>query len=342
MFARSKLLHTLKSRTFSLLLLVAATIATPTSANSSPQVLGGHACEAHYDAAQLTIATEVDGNGDARKLQTKLDNAWRAFWKEKQPAVANGSLDTLGQLLESGATKGVSAESKALVDEAVAAFRQCINGQVPEGTATLAITVFNYDETAPDGKGEPAGPGVYLFVDGKHLGSTDSAGQATLTVPAGTVAVQAIVPSTAIAEATVAAPARATVPLQMVLDDSKEVTSPVQLSVSGMSGNVLPSTFDSFTITLIDNGTPRAAVAVAEVAIEDDLGNTLERLTDDFQVDALGRLQPLDITVVAKAVAKYPGRSLVLRVMAEDALGFTLLGAQPLYWVAPPQTRRMG
>lgn len=345
MFARNTLLQTLRNKSFLLLLFIAATIATLAAANSSPQAPPGHTCEAQYDAAQVIIATEVDTDGDQRKLQTKLDNAWRAFWKEKQPTVANGSLDTLGQLLESEATRGVSAESKTLVAEAVAAFRQCINGQVPVGTATLAVTAFNYDETAPDGKGEPAGPGVYLFVDGKHLGSTNDAGQATLTVPAGTVALQAIVPSTAIAEATVEAAEGTTVPLQLVLDDSKEVTSPVQLSVSGMNGNVLSSTFDSFTITLIDNGAPRAAVAVAEVAIEDDLGNTLERLTDEFQVDALGRLQPLDITVVANAVAKYPGRSLVLRVMAEDALGFTLLGTQPLYWgqhtlnvtlVAPP------
>lgn len=331
MYARNSLLQMLRSRALVQLFSIVAMVAVLTTANSSPQAPDGHTCESQYDAANLIIATEVDGNGDQRKLQTKLDNAWRAFWKEKQSAVANDSLDTLDHLLASNATKGVSAQSKALVAEAVAEFRQCINGQLPVGTATLAISVFNYDETTPDGKGEPAGAGVYLFVDGKHLASTNDNGQATLTVPAGTVVVQAIVPSTAIAEATVEAPEGAAVPLQLVLDDSKEVASPVQLSVSGMTGNVLPVTFDSFTITLLDNGAPRAAVTVAEVAIEDDLGNTLERLTDNFQVDALGRLQPVDLTVVANAVRRYPGRSLVLRVMAEDALGFTLLGTQSLY-----------
>lgn len=330
MFTRRSSLQSLRKGAL-LLLSMFLMAATLTTANSSPPTSHGHTCEAQYDAANLVIATEVDGRGDERKLQTKLDNAWRAFWKEKKLSIANDSLDTLDELLASNATKGVSAESKALIAETVEDFRQCINGQSPVGTAILAISVFNYDETIPDGMGDPAGEDVYLFVDGKHLANTDANGQALLTVPAGTVVVQAIVPSTAIAVATVEAAKGATVPLHLILDDSKEVTSPIQLLISGMTGNVLPSTFDSFTITLLDNGAPRAAAAVAEVALEDDLGNTLVRLTDDFQVDSHGRLEPVNLAVIANAVAKYPGRELVLRVAAEDALGFTLLGVQSLY-----------
>jgi len=331
MFTRRSSLQSLRNGALIILLPMAVLAAALTTANSSPHASDGHTCEPQYDTANLVISTEVDGRGDQRKLQTKLNNAWRAFWKEKELTVANDSLDKLDELLASNATKGVSAESKTLIAETVEEFRQCINGQASVGTAIVAVSVFLYDETTPDGKGEPAGEGVYLFVDGKHLANTDADGQALLTVPAGTVAVQAIVPSTAIAGTTVEAPKGATVPLQLILDDSKEVVSPIQLSVSGMSGDVLPSTFDSFIITLLDNGAPRAAAAVAEVALEDDLGNTLVRLTDDFQVDVLGRLTPVDLAVIADAVTKYPGRELVLRVAAEDALGFTLLGVQPLY-----------
>ncbi|GAB3380740.1 RHS repeat domain-containing protein [Lysobacter fragariae] len=330
MFSRKSLLHRLRSKAALLLLSVAALATVASTANSS-QAPAGHSCEAQYDAASLIIATEIASNGDQHKLQTKLDNAWRAFWKDKLPAIANGNLDTLGQLLAGNPTKGVGAQSKTLVAEAVTDFRRCINGEVPVGTSTLAISVFRFDETTPDGKGAPAGEGVYVFVDGKHLALTDANGKATVTVPAGLVAVQAIVPSTSIAEASVQAAAGATVPLELVLDDSKEVTSPVQLSVSSVSENVLPAGFTSFTVTLLDGGAPRAAVSVAEVTLEDDIGNTLERLTDDFQVDALGRLEPVTLATVADAVARYPGRTLVLRVMAEDALGFTLLGTMPLY-----------
>lgn len=331
MFSRKPLLHRLRSKAALLLLLVAALAAVASTASSSQQAPDGHSCEAQYDAASLIIATEIANNGDQQKLQTKLDNAWRAFWKDRQPAIANGSLDTLGQLLAGNPTKGVGAQSKALVAEAVDDFRRCIKGEVPVGTATLAISVFRYDETTPDGKGAPAGEGVYVFVDGKHLASTDANGKATVTVPAGLVAVQAIVPSTSIAEASVQAAAGATVPLELVLDDSKEVTSSVQLSVSSVSENVLPAVFDSFTITLLDGGAPRAAVSVSEVTLEDDIGNTRVNLTDQFEIDAMGRLQPIDVSVVAAAMARYPGRSMVLRVMAEDALGFTLSGTMPLY-----------
>ncbi|MBA3487760.1 MAG: hypothetical protein H0T88_11345 [Lysobacter sp.] len=285
----------------------------------------------YYDTASVVIATEVDGRGDQRKLQTKLDNAWRAFWQELQLVVANGNLDALDQLLSSNATMGVSEESRSLIAAVASDFRQCINGKVPIATATVAVRVFLYDETTEDGKGGAAGKGVYLFVDGQHLGSTDSSGQAILTVPAGTVGVQAVIPSTAIAETTVEVAKGGTATLELILDDSKEVISPVQLSLSSMTGEVLPSILDSFTITLLDNDAPRAAVAVAEVAIEDDLGYTLQRLTDSFRVDALGRLEPIDLAVVASAVTRFPNKALVLRAMAEDAAGFTLLGTKPLY-----------
>lgn len=323
------LASSLRSKAAALMLCIGGLAAAVSAAGTSAPAR--HSCETQYDAAHVAISTEIDGNGDRQKLRTKLDNAWRAFWKDKKLDIANAQLDTLSQLLESNATKGVSAESKAVVAEFVGEFRQCINGQVPVGTATLAVSVFTYDETVPGGKGASAGAGVYLFVDGKHLASTDADGKALVTVPAGTVSVQAIVPSTALAEATVQANAGTTVPLELILDDSKEVTSPVQLTVSSLSESVLPANFDNFTITLLDGGIPRAAAAVAEVAVEDDLGNTLVRLTDEFEVNAEGRLQPISMANVSNAIRAYAGRSLVLRVMAEDALGFTLVGTVPFY-----------
>jgi hypothetical protein len=304
-----------------------------------------HSCELQYDSASMAIATGAENVGDREKLRTKLDNAWRAFWKDKKLDIANGSLDALMHLLGDNTTKGISPENKALIAETVDEFRRCINGLPPGGTANIVVSVFDFDETVEGGKGAPAGAGVYLFVDGKHLAFTDAEGKATLTVPAGTVTLQAIRPSTAIAEDTVLVNAGATVAVEMILDDGKEVTSPVQLAVSGLQEQVLPSTFQSFTITLLENGTPRPVAALVDVVIEDDIGNTLVRITDQFTVDAAGVLQPVSLASIANAIRPYAGRSLVLRVMAEDALGFTLVGTTPLYYgqhdlnvtlVAPP------
>ncbi len=268
-----------RSRILAFLLCIGALATAAATAGSSGTNPTRHSCELQYDVASVAIATEISGNGDRQKLRTKLDNAWRAFWKDKKLDIANGHLDTLRHLLDSNASNGVSAESKQVVGDLVGEFRQCINGQVPVGTATIAVSVFAFDETTVDGKGASAGAGVYLFVDGQHLASTDNDGKAVVTVPAGLVNVQAIVPSSALAETTVQANAGTTVPLELILDDSKEVTSPVQLSVSSLNDSVLPSDFDSFVITLLDGGVPRPVVYVAHVDVEDDIGNTLVRLT---------------------------------------------------------------
>ncbi len=319
------------SRILGLLLCIGALATAAATASSSGTHPAGHSCEMQYDVASVAIATGIAGNGDRQTLRTNLDNAWRAFWKDRKLDIANGQLDTLRHLLESNATHGVSAESKQVVRELVGEFLQCINGQTPVGTATLTVSVFAFDETTSDGKGAAAGAGVYLFVDGQHLASTDDDGKAVVTVPAGSVNVQAIVPSSALAEATVQANAGTTVSLELILDDSKEVTSPVQLSVSSLSDSVLPDDFGSFTITLLEGVTPRPAVTVAEVAVEDDIGNTLVHLTDEFEVDAQGRLRPIALSTVADAVRAHAGRSLVLLVSGVDALGFTLVGTVPFH-----------
>ncbi|MHB8911079.1 MAG: hypothetical protein ACYC42_00145 [Lysobacter sp.] len=69
----------------------------------------GHSCETQYDVARVAISTGIDGNGDRQTLRTKLANAWRAFWNDKQRDIASGQLNTPGQLLDSNATKDVSA-----------------------------------------------------------------------------------------------------------------------------------------------------------------------------------------------------------------------------------------
>jgi hypothetical protein len=291
-----------------------------------------HSCEAEYDAAGLAIATGATNRGDREKLRTKLDHAWRAFWREKRLDIANQSLDTLSQLLGGAPTAGISPENRTLIAEQVAAFRSCINGQPPAGTATVSVAVFDYDETVAGGKGAPAGSGVYLFVDGRNIASTDDNGRAVLTVPAGTVALQAIRPSTSIAQTQLQAAAGSAQSIELILDDSKEVVSPVQLQVGGLQGSVLPADAQQFGIVLLDNGSPRPATHLTRVVVEDDIGNTLREMTDLFVLDAAGAIQPTSVAAVISAFQSYPGRQLVLRVMAVDALGFTLEGSLPIYF----------
>lgn len=291
-----------------------------------------HACKVAYQSASEVIRSEVNRRETEYLLQGRLDRAWRAFWDRGHLAVANPHLNTLDELLAGQAAYGIAPEGKARILQTTAEFRQCIHSGSPITLATLAVSVFNPDYDRPDGKGSAADDSVHLLMDGMFLAKTNTSGQAMLSVPAGSVAIEAIVPSSAITWATVQAHEGTTVPVQMILDDGKEVSTQVQLAVSGMAGDVLPFTFDDFTITLIDKGVVRAATEVRTVSIERVPGRNWTKLTDDFQVDAQGRLVPKSLDGLAKVMAKYPGQPMFLTVRAVDALGFSLYGTLPLYW----------
>lgn len=99
---------------------------------------------------------------------------------------------------------------------------------------------------------------------------------------------------------------------------------PATAVVDAMQDGLLPHDFTTFGIQLFNGGTHRPLEYVSEVAIEDDIGNTLLPLTDAFRVDALGNLQPDNVAAIGVALAGYRGRELVLKAEGEDALGFTL------------------
>ena len=301
------------------------------AASTNPTIPRDVGCKAEFDAVGIAILTEIEGHGARQGLTIHLNAAWNLFWNAKNPIEARERLDELKKLLGTNGVVGISPESKQIVSELVDELRRCIvGGRTPE-EAFIAVEVYYFDETTPDGKGERAGRGVYLFVDGTYIKSTDDDGRARLMVPTGLVAVQAIVPSSAIANASVEAVAGTTIPIQLILDDGKEVVSPAEISISSVKNSILPADADDFTITLLEGGVPRPVVYVGEVALEDDIGNTLAHLTDEFRVDAEGRLYPVTMDVIRKAIAPHAGRSLRLIVNGVDALGFTLGGYHPLY-----------
>lgn len=315
------------------LVLVGAILTFPfqRDAHANPGQAQESGCKAEFDAAKIAVSSEIKGHGAQQGLTAHLNAAWSIFWKSKQPSRAIEALDKLDLVIGSNGVRGNSAESKQIVHEFIDELRQCVaRGGAPKRTL-LDVEVFRFNETRPDGRGDRAGDEVYLFVDGTYLKSTDANGRARLEVPAGLVAVQAIVPSSAIATATVQAMAGKTVPLQLILDDGKEVVSPAEISISSVKNGIFPMDANDFTITLLEGGTPHPVVYVGQVALEDDIGNTLAHLTDDFRVDAEGRLYPVTMDVIRKAIAPHAGRSLRLSVNGVDALGFTLGEYHSLY-----------
>ncbi len=289
------------------------------------------ACSSELLAAEVAISSEIKGRGARLGLRGHVNVAWRIFWKWKNPARAVRALDKLDRIISTDGVKGKTPESKQIVLEFTDDLRQCIvRGGTPK-QALIDVETFYFNETRPDGKGERAGDDVYLFVDGAYLKTTDADGRARLEVPAGSVTVQAVVPSSALAVATVEAVAGTIIPLSLVLDDGKEVVSPADISISSVKDGIFVADASDFTITLLQGGVPRPGVHVGQVELEDDIGNSLAFLTDEFRVDAEGNLYPVTMDVIRKAIAPHAGRSLRLNVNGVDALGFTLGGYHPLY-----------
>lgn len=300
-------------------------------AYAGPDPVGEAACRSELQGAEVAISSEIKGRGARLGLRRHVNMAWRIFWKWKNPTRAAGVLEKIDRVIATDGIRGSTPESKQIVREFIDELRQCVlRGGAPRQTL-LEVEVFRFNPTRPDGRGDRAGNDVYLFVEGTYLRTTDADGRARLEVPAGLITVQAVVPSSAIAVATLEVAAGTTVPLSLILDDGKEVISPVDVSISSVKDGIFSVDANDFTITLLERGVPRPVVHVGQVELEDDIGNTLAFLTDEFRVDAEGRLYPVTMDVIRMAIASHPGRSLRLNVSGVDALGFTLGGYHPLY-----------
>ncbi len=290
-------------------------------------------CRTQFEAAKEVVSTEMQDFEVREFLTTYLNAAWHTFWRSKEPAQSVVVLDKLERIVESNRVKGYSPESKRIALSAIDLYRQCMaRGEFPR-MASVVVETFYFNETRPDGRGRSAGQEeeVYVFVDGVHLKSADAHGRAWLEVPAGAVTVQAIVPSTSIATATVQATAGETVSLQLILDDGKEVTLPAELSISPVTNGMLDPDAGDFLITLLEGGVPRPMIHVEWVELEGGFRNILAQLTDEFRVDAEGRLHPVSMDAIRNAILPHAGQNLKLYAAGSDARGFTFGGYQSLY-----------
>lgn len=291
-----------------------------------------HRCHAQYTEAQGTILGEIL-EPHASKVRTHVAQAWGMFWQGQPLDTVNRRIDSALLILSHPGTLGATPESKAITTEAIGDFKACVNSEPPENTALLEVRTYLLDADAPGLRGPAAGDGVRLYVDNLPVAITDAQGRASFDVPAGRLELMAVIPSTAVATAVVEIAAGETRELVLVLDDSKEVVFPATAVVDAMHDGLLPHDFDTFAVQLFNGGARRPLEHVSEVAIEDDIGNTLLPLTDAFTVDSQGNLQSTDVAALRAALAPYRGRELVLKAEGEDALGFTL-SARTTFFIA--------
>lgn len=287
-------------------------------------VAAQQACAAAYQTATSAIAAGATGQGLLMKLTTKVANAWRMF-QDGHRDNSLKELDVALAMLDGEPTKQLSEAARTQIAAAIGAFRECLVAGQPPSTATLTVRTFLLDETQPDQKGEPAGAGVYIRVDGAAIGQTGDDGTLTAQVPAATILVQAIVPSTSIGQATVTLAPGSAGEVSLILDDGKQVVEDSDLVLQEMADGVLPSSFASFTMHFDRGGTTVALETIDLIELLDRNGDIIAELKPLFALSA-GAIAATNLSSLRSTLQGQAANPIAIRVQGVDAQGFTHAG----------------
>jgi hypothetical protein len=287
-------------------------------------VAAQQACAAAYQTATSAIAAGATGQGVLMKLTTKVANAWRMF-QDGHLANSLNELDVALNMLAGEPTKQIPDTARAQIIAAIGAFRECLAAGQPPSTATLTVRTFLLDETQPDQKGEPAGEGVYIRIDGATIGQTGADGTLTAQVPAATILVQAIVPSFSIGQATVTLAPGSSGEVSLVLDDGKQVIEDTDLVLQELADGVVPSTFVSFTLRFDRGGTPVALDTIDLVELLDRNGDIIAELKPLFSLSG-GAMSASNLDALRNTLLGLAAEPIAIRAQGVDAQGFTHAG----------------
>ena len=282
------------------------------------------ACAAAYQTATSAIAAGATGQGLLMKLTTKVANAWRMF----QDGHRDNALKELAvalDMLDGEPTKQIPDAARAQIAAAIGAFRECLVGGQPPSTATLTIRTFLLDDTQPDQKGEPAGADVYIRVDGAPIGQTGADGTLTVQVPAATILVQAIVPSTSIGQATVTLAPGSSGEVSVILDDGKQVIEDTELVLQELADGVVPSSFASFTMRFDRGGTTVALETIDLIELLDRNGDIIAELKPLFALSG-GAMAAANLASLRSTLQAQAANPIAIRAQGVDAQGFTHAG----------------
>lgn len=287
-------------------------------------VVAQQACATAYQTATAAIAAGATGQGVLMKLTTKVANAWRMF-QDGHLASSLNELDVALNMLDGAPTKQIPDATRATIAAAIGAFRACLAAGQPPSTATLTVRTFLMDETLPDLKGEPAGAGVYIRIDGATIGQTGDDGTLTAQVPSGTILVQAIVPSFSIGQATVTLAPGSSGEVSLVLDDGKQVIEDTDLVLQELADGVVPSTFASFTLRFDSGGVPVALETIDLVELLDRNGDILAELKPLFSLSG-GAISATSLDALRGTLQGQAANPIAIRAQGVDAQGFTHAG----------------
>jgi hypothetical protein len=298
-------------------ILATLSLAPWASAQTLPQQ-----CEPEHKAAIGAIENEKLAQGLDRKLTTKVENAWRIFQagEVNHKEIAVRDLDVALHLLDSEATRQISLAVVERLRGAIQTLKNCFNGVPTIPVATLTVRTFLQSDAAPDGRGEPAGEGVSIRVDGVELGVTGLDGMAVVEVPTGPITVEARRYPSSAGAAGVNLVAGATGTVEIVLDDGKELAEDTKLWLVEAPDGVLDRSFSSFTLQFRDNDGVVLLQDFEEVALLHPAGGASTFVTHLFSLQPDGSLLASNVEALRSQLVARSGK-IELRVHGTDDRG---------------------
>ena len=184
--------------------------------------------------------------------------------------------------------------------------------------AKLTVRTFLSDAKAPGYRGAPAGPGVYVKIEGLHTARTAANGAVTFDVPSGPIRIEALVPSDSWGEASanLLGGGAGTVPI--VLDEAPESGEETDLVLAEAVDDELPPGAESFTLKFVRDGATVPLTRLDFVDLMDENFNSDLNLNDHFELRGNTMVARNIATLLAAIAGHIKGRDVVLSVDAYD------------------------
>ncbi len=210
-------------------------------------------CEGEFSDVRRALNEAPIGQGSRDKILMKVTNAWSQYARGKNQWDKNAQkqLQDAIQLLSGPQTKTIPAATITKLRDRITALSTCLTGAPTVILSSVQVKVFLYDdETAVK---TPAGAGAVVLFDGVEEGTTGSDGTLTVKAAEGQHAVAAQQYGSRSGAAAVTVVAGVPTSVEVLLRSSAAVYLGSNLYADEIADGVLPSTFTTLTLRLIDD-----------------------------------------------------------------------------------------
>jgi hypothetical protein len=273
---------------------------------------------------EVSATTITDGIPDT--IRARVDRSVRqasvlARFERSEEAVAK--LDALIALL--GGPRGERVEKRAHSEltNSIRALKHCLAARSNTSALTwVTIAVFDEPNTPEGGRGEPAGAGVFLDVEGIPIGRSGPDGTLEVKVPSGTFEIHATKYPSSWGAETVTVSAGESRTVSIVMAGDKEPSEESDLVLEEAPQDILPANLTSITLKFAQDDDPVRIESIDSIELSDTRGSGGDNLEQFFSVTD-GAMRATDVPALSKLLVQQSqnGRALWIMASGIDAQG---------------------